>query len=98
MRKAILIILTFLSLVLLVLRLGYSSFAQVLGPGRAGIRVDASQKSKVIVNHQQVGETPFQNEDFKAGEYLIELKSEQEATGSATQAFFWQGYVKKKLE
>ncbi len=55
----------------------------------AGLRVDANVSSKVLVNNKEVGQTPIQKEDFKAGEYLVELKSDK---GS------WQGMSGLTLE
>ena len=89
MRKVLVIILVFLSIILLVLRFGSKPLMEALGiKERAGIRIEANQKAKVLINDVEVGETPFQNEDLEVGEYHIALKSE--ATESAT---LWTGFV-----
>ncbi len=86
MRKAILLILTFISLVLIVVQFGAKPLVDYLQlEPKAGLRVDANISSKVLVNNQEVGQTPFQKEDFEQGEYLVELKNDKSS---------WQGYIK----
>ncbi len=86
MRKAILLLLAFISTVLILLQLGSKPLIKYLNlEPKAGLRVDANIPSTVTVNNQQLGKTPFQKEDFLVGEYLVELKNDK---GS------WQGYVK----
>lgn len=93
MRKVIVIILVFLSLVSLVIRFGAKPLGQVLGArDRAGIRIEASKKSKVFINDKELGTTPYQDEGLASGSYLISLKSPDEGTSSAK--IFWQGYAK----
>ena len=90
MRKVLVIILVFLSVVLLILRFGSKPLMEVLGiKERAGLRIEANKGVKVVINDKEVGETPFQNEDLEVGEYHILLK-DSESSSSAT---LWQGFV-----
>ncbi len=86
MRRVIILLLVFLSILSLVIRFGSLITTQFLGlKDRAGVRIDANNTAQVLINNQPVGQTPFQKEDLTAGEQLITLK-----TDTAT----WQGYVK----
>ncbi len=86
MKKALFLILVFLSLIILSLRFASPFLVKFLKlQPRAGVRVEASPKARVILDGKELGETPFQDEGLTAGEYLIQLKS-----GSGS----WQGYVK----
>ncbi|MBI2022723.1 PEGA domain-containing protein [Candidatus Daviesbacteria bacterium] len=92
MRKAVIILLTFISIIALILRFGSKPLIKTLGlEPRAGLRVESDQKSKVTINGQEVGSTPYQNQNLKEGEYQVSLKKE-EATSSS--GLVWQGYVK----
>lgn len=92
MRKTLLLILFFLSLVALFLRFATAPLVEVLGlKERAGVRIEANQKSEVSINNKVVGETPYQDENLTEGEYLIALKR-KDASSSAESS--WQGYVK----
>lgn len=93
MRKVLVIILVFLSVLVLILRYGMKPLSQVLGvTSRAGLRVEANKSAAVSIDGKQVGEAPYQDEDLTAGEYLISLKSQGE--GSESGELSWQGYVK----
>ncbi len=93
MRKFLVIILSFLSVVALVIRFGAGPLIDFLGTNqRAGLRIEATQKSEVYINNQLVGETPFQDENLREMEYLIALKSADASASGSTSA--WQGYVK----
>ncbi len=88
MKKMLLIILAFLSIVALVIRFGAEPLMNYLGSNqRAGIRVEASRqnsggnKVQVLLNGEVVGEAPYQNESLKEGEYLIGLRP-LEASGT----------------
>ena len=91
MRKILLIILAFLSVVALVVRFGSTPLIQFLGTNqRAGLRIEANKKSEVFINGHSVGETPFQDENLKGEEYLVALNEIE----SSESGISWQGYVK----
>lgn len=92
MRKVILLILIFLSIMALGLRFGTQPLMQALKlEERAGLKVESNKIAKVIINGKEVGTTPFQDENLRSGEHLVSLKS-KEATEAGQ--FSWQGYVK----
>lgn len=91
MRKVLLILLVFLSIIGIILQFGARPLEKLLGvQARSGLRLEGSQKAKVFLNEKEVGVTPFQDENLTEGEYLVTLKAESEATSSAQ----WSGYVK----
>lgn len=96
MRRVIVILLVFLSLVVLFLRFAYKPLTENLGiKPRAGLRVEASLPAQVFLGDKNIGKTPLQSENLVEGEYLISLVSEKgvgEASSSA--ALGWKGYVK----
>lgn len=92
MRKTLIFILVFLSLISIGLQLGSGYIAKILGVNsKAGIRIESNKKSQVLINSNAVGETPYQDENLVPGDYLIDLK-DSEATASAKS--LWQGYAK----
>ncbi len=92
MRKVFIIILIFLSVIAIVIRYGSKPFGQALGLiARSGLRVEASQPAKVLLNNKEVGVTPFQSDEFTEGEYLLSLLPSQDNPPSN---FSWQGYVR----
>ena len=92
MRKALLSILVFLSVISIFLQLGSGYIKNVLGQGvKAGVRVESNKSSKVFLNNEEKGNAPFQDDNLKPGDYLISLK-EDIATDSAK--VFWEGYAK----
>lgn len=104
MRKVLLIILIFLSLLALFIRFGTNPLLKSLGlESRAGLRVEANKKAKVFIcqaqnpscqaSPQDLGSTPYQDENLSQGQYLVFLKDE-ESTDSAKEKFAWKGYVK----
>lgn len=93
MRKALLSILVFLSVISIFLQLGSGYIKNVLGQGvKAGVRVESNKAAKVFLNGQEKGSTPFQDDSLKPGDYLISLKDETAATNSSS--LFWEGYAK----
>jgi len=74
MRKTLFLTLVFISVILIALRFfskplnSYFNFQP-----RSGIRVESNTKAKVFINKQEVGETPFQKEDLKTGEHMVEI-------------------------
>ncbi len=92
MKKVLVIILCFLSVIALIIRFGSEPLVKYLGANqRAGVRIEANKKSSVYINNELVGETPYQNENLKEEEYLIGLNP-IDATASGSP--LWQGYVK----
>lgn len=86
MRRSLLITLTFLSLVILLIRFGVSPLERILGiSDKAGIKVDSNPSSQLSIDSKVVGQTPIQKEDLTPEEHLISLKN-----GDSS----WQSYVK----
>lgn len=85
MKKTIFILLLGLSCLVLSFRFTSFSLGQVLNnQNRSGLKVLSTPSAAVILNGQEVGKTPYQNENLNGGQYHIELKTE----GS-----FWQGMI-----
>lgn len=92
MKKVVLIVLVFISLISILIQFGSKPLGQVLGAySRAGLQIDSNIKTKVLINDQEMGETPFMNSEMKEGEVLVTLQPEEVGTVSATP---WKGYVK----
>ena len=92
MKKVLLSILVFLSVLALLIRFGTQPLIKSLGlEPRSGLRVESNKKAKVLINNKDMGNTPYQDENLTEGEVLVSLKNE-ESTGSGEVA--WQGYVK----
>ena len=92
MRKVLLIILVFVSLLSIAFQFGSAPLGKVLGAqSRSGLQIDSSVKSKVLIGDKEVGETPYTNSDLTEGELLVNLQPEDEGTASSVP---WKGYVK----
>lgn len=92
MRKVLLPILIFLSVISIFLQLSSGLLKQVLGQGiKSGVRVESNIAAAVFLNNEEKGTAPFQDDNLKPGDYLITLK-ENEATSSAK--VLWEGYAK----
>src|SRR5579884_1666685 len=86
MRRVIVLLLVFLSVVVLVVRFGSFFVSKYLvGQTRSGVRIDASSVADVTIDNVSAGKTPVEKEDLTAGDHLVKLQS---TDGS------WQGYVK----
>lgn len=93
MRRFIITLLVFLSVIALVVRFSSKPLEQFLGlKQRAGMRVESNTKAKVLLDKKDMGEVPFQNEELSEGEYLLEVVPQNQATDSAKAS--WQGYVR----
>jgi hypothetical protein len=93
MRKVIVTLLVFLSLIALFLRYGYQPLINYLNlQPKAGIRIEANKGAEVLVNRKAVGQTPYQDENLDVGEYLVEVNPDQQEA-SASGLSSWQGYV-----
>lgn len=86
MKKFIFKALIFFSLIALGARFGSQPLLDVLfSQNKAGLRITAVPEAVIFINGVEVGQTPYQDENLKAGEYKVELK----ANGG-----HWQGIVK----
>lgn len=99
MRKAVLSILVFISLVALGVRYGSEPLIKALKlQPRAGLRVESNQKMKVFIDSREAGVTTFQDENLIEGEYLVELKpwggSGEASSSAALVNFPWRSYIK----
>lgn len=93
MRKVVVVILVFVSLMVLAIRFTTDPLVGILGlKGRAGLRVGSIPRAKVFIDQREVGITPYLNEDLTEGEYLVSLATLAEATGASQLS--WQGYVR----
>lgn len=90
MRKILLPILVFLSVISIFLQLGSTYIKKTLGQGiKAGVRIESNKQAKVFLNNEEKGDAPFQDDNLKPGDYLITLKN-PEATESG--GILWEGY------
>lgn len=91
MRKVLLPILVFLSVISIFLQLGSGYIKQALGQGaKAGIRVESNQSAKVFLNNEDRGTAPFQDDNLKPGDHLITLKTDETDLPKT----LWEGYAK----
>jgi len=92
MRKTLLVILIFLSVISIILQLTSGYIKEFIGRGaKAGIRIESNIPAKVFINDLEVGNAPYQDDSLKPGDYQLSLKPDI-ATDSA--ASLWQGYAK----
>lgn len=86
MKKTIVYILIFISILALVLRFS-SLIVDILGfKQQGGISVTSTPKdATVFLNKQEVGKTPYETGGLEAGEYIVRLEKDQAV---------WQGNVK----
>ncbi len=93
MKKVIVILLVFISLISIIFQFGAKPLGKVLGiQSRSGIKVESTQKAKIFLNNEEKGETPFQDDNLSSGDYLITLKPLEVSSSSAS--VFWEGYAK----
>jgi hypothetical protein len=92
MRKTIFFVVVSIAAFLLIFRLGYTHIVDTFNlKPRAGLRVDSTPASKVLLNGKEVGNTPYLDQNLKEGAYQLELDTtDDQASGSAT----WKGNVK----
>ncbi len=92
MRKSLLIILIFLSVISIILQLSSSYIREFIGKGeKAGIRIESNSPAKVLINGLEVGTAPYQDDSLKPGDYQLSLMPDV-ATDSAQS--LWNGYAK----
>lgn len=86
MKKTLFSILVLISLIVLMIRFAWGPLAQKLGlEGKGGISITSlPDGSSVFINGEEVGKTPYENNDLKTAEYQIKLMA-----GEAV----WQGKV-----
>lgn len=95
MRKVLLFLVVFISVLALILRFGYQPLTEILGiKSRAGIRIEANKKAEVFLNDKKLGETPLQDENLTEGEYLLKLSPLPEGNEASSSALPWKGYVR----
>lgn len=86
MKKTIFSALILLSLFVLIIRFGYGPALKFLGfESRAGFKITSVPTATVFISGQEVGQTPYESDDFSPGEAEVKL-----VAGSAV----WQGFVK----
>lgn len=92
MRKLLLIILIFLSVISITLQLVSGYIRELaLKNAKAGIRVESNIPAKVFINDQESASAPYQTDSLKPGDYKVSLKAMEATTEAKT---FWQGYAK----
>lgn len=92
MKKVLLIILVFLSLISILFQFGRKPLQQVLGSqSRSGLQVDSNIKAKVLIGDVEVGETSYLDSNLTEGELLVSVEPTSDASASAAS---WKGYVK----
>lgn len=86
MKKSLFLSLVFFCLLILAARFSYTPLTEALGAAsKAGIKITSLPQATVFIDGQEVGKTPYEDQDSKAEEYLIKLQA-----GEAT----WQDRVK----
>lgn len=74
MKKALFLILVFISIVALVIRFGTKPLGVVLNnQQKAGVKITAAPQASVFINGQEVGQTPYQVEDLSGDTHNIKL-------------------------
>lgn len=92
MKKVVLILAVFISLVSILFQFGLEPLKKMIGSqSRSGIQIDSSFKAKVSIDGVEVGETPYSDAEMSDGEFLVRLDVLAEATSAAK---YWQGYIK----
>jgi hypothetical protein len=70
--------------------LGFLIFGKVLRkPGKAALQIATTPDSKVFLNNEEVGVTPYFNDKLDAGEYTVKLVPQDQAGGLTS----WEGKV-----
>lgn len=88
MKKVLFKILILSSIVVLAARFGSQPLMKILGyQSKSGIKITASPEATVFMNGQEIGQTPFQDENLPPGEYQIKLVANSFGKSS------WQGRV-----
>lgn len=85
MRKAIFLVLVFISIVVLIIRYGSGPVVSLLNlEDKAGVRVQSNIPATVYINGKEVGSTPYEAQDLKVGDHLVELKNDKN---------YWSSYI-----
>lgn len=84
MKKTIFIILIFLSVLALIFRFGAPLLADFWESPKSGLKIISMPEAEVFLDEKEMGSTPYENNDLKAGEYQIKLKAGEN---------LWQGMI-----
>lgn len=85
MKKAILVILVFISLLVLSVRLSSLAMGYFIKDGKSGIKVlSFPEGAQVVIDEATLGKTPIENQDLSPGDYLIKISAGEK---------IWQGRV-----
>lgn len=91
MKKAIYLVFIAVSFVALFLRFGLGFVLESVGFNtKAGVRITSIPEAAVFLDGVEVGQTPYQNENLKVGEYKVELKVGESTLLNGA----WQGMVR----
>jgi len=84
MKKKIFIFLLFLSVLALIFRFGVPLIASIWENSKSGLQISSTPEADVFIDGKEMGRTPYENKDLKAGEYQIKLKAGEN---------LWQGII-----
>lgn len=77
MKKILFNCLVFLSLLAIGLRFGLKPVYSVLGyQDRAGLKITSNPSAKIVLNGNQVGKTPFEDDNLTSGNYHLKLDAD----------------------
>jgi hypothetical protein len=72
MKKIPLYLIIGVSVILIIFRFGYKPVTGMLGISqRAGLKITTLPEATVFINDQEVGKTPFSNENLSAQQYKV---------------------------
>jgi hypothetical protein len=92
MKKVLLILAVFISLVSILFQFGRAPLQKFIGShSRSGLQIDSNTKAKVLIGGIEKGETPFVDSNLTEGELLVSLQPVEDSSVSAKP---WQGYIK----
>lgn len=95
MKKVLCLSLVAVSFLALFLRFGLRFTLESIGfATKAGIKVTSMPEATVFLDGMEVGQTPYQNENLKVGEYRVEIKAGEKDGQSHAPNGAWQGIVK----
>ncbi|RJP47745.1 MAG: PEGA domain-containing protein [Armatimonadetes bacterium] len=85
MRRSIFVTLVSISVVILLIRFTFEPLANLFGfQVKSGIKITSLPEAVVAINGDEVGRTPYQDENLQVGEYNVKLTADQSV---------WQGRV-----
>lgn len=79
MKKALFLLLFLISLVILTVRFGDAGIKKIIGSyEKSGINVlSIPEGAQVFLDNKEVGETPFENQDFISREYILKIQKDK---------------------